>query len=266
MEIQIKVERPRWLRLPQRRSARFALLLVAALAVAVPAAWASDRFADVPTASPHHTDINRIADAGITGGCNPPLNNLYCPADAVRRDQMGSFIARSGGRVAWSHQNYFNGAIPEAGQGSGLANARALRSVTITTGGVAGEFQFVSLHAKVGIYTNTTAASYCPAGGCGWRIDLVDASAPAAVLDDAIWRPIGNSAGDTLSLEAVVRVPTATTKTFTLRQWYEGTFAASSFNSWSESLSAQTAPFGNSGGDVLSLSDAPTGGPSSAGR
>lgn len=95
MEIRIKVDRPRWLKVPRRRSAKLGVALLAALVVAVPAAWANHTFDDVSIFSPHHADVSTIARAGITLGCNPPANNLYCPADFVRRDQMGSFIART---------------------------------------------------------------------------------------------------------------------------------------------------------------------------
>ncbi len=40
-------------------------------------------------------DINAIADAGVTLGCNPPGNTRYCPSDLVKRDQMASFFARA---------------------------------------------------------------------------------------------------------------------------------------------------------------------------
>ncbi|MGH8936715.1 MAG: PQQ-dependent sugar dehydrogenase, partial [Acidimicrobiia bacterium] len=40
-------------------------------------------------------DINRLAAAGITFGCNPPDNDRYCPDDPVLRDQMASFLARA---------------------------------------------------------------------------------------------------------------------------------------------------------------------------
>ncbi len=39
--------------------------------------------------------INRLAAAGITRGCNPPANNLFCPDDAVTRGQMAAFLDRA---------------------------------------------------------------------------------------------------------------------------------------------------------------------------
>jgi parallel beta-helix repeat protein len=41
--------------------------------------------------------INALAASGITRGCNPPVNNRYCPHDQVRRDQMASFVGRAAG-------------------------------------------------------------------------------------------------------------------------------------------------------------------------
>jgi hypothetical protein len=40
-------------------------------------------------------DIEWIAARGITEGCNPPLNNEYCPDDRVSRGQMAAFIRRA---------------------------------------------------------------------------------------------------------------------------------------------------------------------------
>lgn len=39
-------------------------------------------------------DINRMAAAGITRGCNPPANDMYCPGDPVTRAQMATFMVR----------------------------------------------------------------------------------------------------------------------------------------------------------------------------
>ncbi|MDH5421299.1 MAG: GerMN domain-containing protein [Acidimicrobiia bacterium] len=43
----------------------------------------------------HEADIEAIADAGLTVGCNPPASDLYCPSDSVTRQQMASFIKRA---------------------------------------------------------------------------------------------------------------------------------------------------------------------------
>ena len=39
-------------------------------------------------------DINRLATAGITAGCNPPANDQYCPEAVVSREQMAAFLVR----------------------------------------------------------------------------------------------------------------------------------------------------------------------------
>ncbi len=39
--------------------------------------------------------INRVADAGITQGCNPPANDNYCPARTLSRGEMAGFLARA---------------------------------------------------------------------------------------------------------------------------------------------------------------------------
>ena len=41
------------------------------------------------------TDIEKLAAAGITTGCNPPTNNRYCPDDKVTRGQMAAFLVRA---------------------------------------------------------------------------------------------------------------------------------------------------------------------------
>ncbi len=50
-----------------------------------------DYFTDDET-SIHEGDINRVAQAGITGGCDA---NRYCPRSSVTRAQMASFLARA---------------------------------------------------------------------------------------------------------------------------------------------------------------------------
>lgn len=40
-------------------------------------------------------DIDRLAAAGVTRGCNPPLNTRFCPNDRVSRGQMAAFLHRA---------------------------------------------------------------------------------------------------------------------------------------------------------------------------
>ena len=45
-------------------------------------------------------DIDRLASAGITKGCNPPQNTEFCPDDRVTRGQMAAFLVRAMGYTA----------------------------------------------------------------------------------------------------------------------------------------------------------------------
>lgn len=58
-----------------------------------------DRFVDDDD-SIFEADIDRLAAAGVTLGCNPPDNDRFCPTDPVRRDQMASFLGRALGLTA----------------------------------------------------------------------------------------------------------------------------------------------------------------------
>jgi hypothetical protein len=40
-------------------------------------------------------DINRLAAADVTRGCNPPTNDEFCPDDVVTRGQMAAFLVRA---------------------------------------------------------------------------------------------------------------------------------------------------------------------------
>ena len=42
-------------------------------------------------------DINKLAEAGVTKGCNPPTNDRFCPNDPVTRGQMAAFLVRAFG-------------------------------------------------------------------------------------------------------------------------------------------------------------------------
>ncbi len=43
----------------------------------------------------HEANIEAIAGAGITNGCNPPLDDRYCPSRPVTRAEMAAFLVRA---------------------------------------------------------------------------------------------------------------------------------------------------------------------------
>jgi hypothetical protein len=55
---------------------------------------ATDFFVD-DNGNTFENDINAIAQAGITKGCNPPTNNRYCPDDVVTRAVMAALLRRA---------------------------------------------------------------------------------------------------------------------------------------------------------------------------
>lgn len=78
------------------RSRAFAWMFVVALLTGLMAltAVAASSFSD-DDGNVHEGNIEAIAAAGITRGCNPPVNDLYCPADRVTRGQMAAFLVRA---------------------------------------------------------------------------------------------------------------------------------------------------------------------------
>jgi hypothetical protein len=53
-----------------------------------------DRFAD-DNGSVFEEDIEALAAARITLGCNPPFSDRFCPEGTVTRAQMASFLVRA---------------------------------------------------------------------------------------------------------------------------------------------------------------------------
>jgi hypothetical protein len=55
-------------------------------------------FDDVPADSTFAQDIGKLATAGITLGCNPPVNDRFCPNDPITRGELAAFFHRGLGR------------------------------------------------------------------------------------------------------------------------------------------------------------------------
>jgi hypothetical protein len=156
MQIQIELARPRWLRLPRRWRTRVLASLAVAVVVAVPAAWASHTFADVPTDNPHHADVTAIRNAGITMGCSPGPPALYCPSDGVRRDQMASFMRRGFGQA--------NQKTTKESFTFGHGTHTTVLTLPITVPGAgSGATQFVKLDATMTVQT-ALAGTHPPFG------------------------------------------------------------------------------------------------------
>jgi hypothetical protein len=68
------------------------------LSAPVPDPAQPDRFVDDDD-SVHEEDIDKLASLDVTRGCNPPINDRFCPEDGVTRGQMAAFLNRAFGYV-----------------------------------------------------------------------------------------------------------------------------------------------------------------------
>ena len=74
-----------------------------------------DPFTDVGD-SVHIANINALAGAGVTRGCNPPVNDRFCPKDSITRGQLAAFLVRGLGLTDDGGGNQFtddNGSVFE---------------------------------------------------------------------------------------------------------------------------------------------------------
>jgi len=76
------------------RTRLFAVVMFLVVGLVAGTANASGFFTDDDD-SVHLRAIEAIADEGITKGCNPPVNDLFCPKATVTREQMATFLVRA---------------------------------------------------------------------------------------------------------------------------------------------------------------------------
>ncbi|MEA2001883.1 MAG: VanW family protein [Actinomycetota bacterium] len=79
--------------------------------------------------SVHEPAINTIAAAGITRGCNPPLNDEFCPDKPISRGEMASMLARAFGLTAAPV-----GSFTDLGESVHSADINAIAAAGITQG------------------------------------------------------------------------------------------------------------------------------------
>ncbi len=240
-------ERRRLRRIPMPRR-WWTRLLVAGSALAVivaPAAWANHQFTDVPTASPHHADISAIASVGITGGCAP---GLYCPGQAVTRDQMASFIRRG---------------LPRTGSAGTTADQTLTTTFadiaqdSLITGGTAGGGGFVVLlgsftvHGDVGTLPNSSRIEFrFVHDDTGFLSNVSEVSVDPSSVSNPSAAPMK---------QWVFTVPTGATETFSL-QARVASVGGGTITARSSLITLIYIPFGPSGtSSPLGTQGAPTG-------
>ena len=80
---------------PDNRKRLSVFVVALALLIATPlTVVAASGFTDVPDSNVFKADIQWLANAGVTKGCNPPANTEFCPSDNVTREQMAAFMHR----------------------------------------------------------------------------------------------------------------------------------------------------------------------------
>lgn len=238
---------PRGRRRLRRRTLIALVGLGAALVVAVPLAWASHQFTDVPDSNPFHGDITAISGAGVTGGktCVPPgAPPTYCPSEGITREAMAAFVHRGFGRVGSVQDGNFS------------LDGGAFVDIVVTTvsiGGVPGNTQFVKLDAALGAFTLS------PPDDVLYR--LVQDGVGAVTFNSGVTLgtagPGGAGAIGSGSMSIAVAVPTSTTQTFRLQALdFGNTGGIQAFGH----LTALTVPFGSTGGSTLGVSPSSGGG------
>ena len=87
---------------------------------------ATEDYFDDDDGQSHEADINKVAEAGITGGCG---ERRYCPTAPVMRDEMASFVSRAL-EFADTGEDFFN----DDGASMHEANINRFAAAGVTSG------------------------------------------------------------------------------------------------------------------------------------
>ncbi len=90
-----------------RRTLLLLLSTLLSIAIVAPVA-AAPSFTDVPDSSIFSNHIEWLARVGISEGCNPPVNDNFCPKAYVTRGQMAAFLVRGLGLTDNGGGNHFD--------------------------------------------------------------------------------------------------------------------------------------------------------------
>lgn len=188
------------------RNRLLVVLCLAAVAVAAPVS-AADRFADVSGNSTHADAIGEVADAGITVGCR---TDRFCPSDQVRREQMATFLARSGSRAS------FGTSVAELSSDNGYDGVPA--SVTVRSAAAGGGTSAVTLSGSVSVYADTTSGGNVSACPCEVEAFIYRAGdeqqGPSSFTQLPGTVASNGRASTSLPVDWVAEIPSGTSETF----------------------------------------------------
>jgi hypothetical protein len=88
----------------------------------------------------HEPNIEAIAAAGITKGCNPPDNDRFCPSQTVTRAEMAAFLVRAMGFEDFLVP--YRGTFPDVAEGQWYTGyVETLADLGVTTGYTDGTYR-----------------------------------------------------------------------------------------------------------------------------
>ena len=189
---------------PRIRNRLPVAVTLAAVAFAGPAS-AVDGFEDVSPNSAHAGAIGDVAEAGITTGCDV---GRFCPGDDVSREQMASFLARSGSRAE------FASSVAELSAANGYDGVPA--STTVRASGATGGVTRVTLSGSVSVYTEGAATSCpCEVEAFVYRASD-DAQGPSSWSQLPSTTTGSGRVATSLPVHWMVEIPSGSTETFHL--------------------------------------------------
>lgn len=242
--------RPKWLLV-------VGATMLAATAIGVPIALASDLFTDVPTNDPFHDDIGAIARAGITTGKTcivPGVPPTYCGTEVVTRQGMAAFMHRGFGRTTAASDSVLT---------FSSATDAALGSISLTPGlpasALAGAAGFIKVDATINVVADNTSG--CP---CVFWFQLKDNTSNLYIGDWYIGATVGAAIPEmSIPITAAYRVTGSAPRQITVVGHLEqGTGTADIY--WQ--ATASYFPFGSAGTDALGLAGSKHGGAKLTGK
>ena len=136
----------------------------------------------------HEPNIEAIAAAGITTGCNPPIGDQYCPGNPVSRAEMAAFLLRATGGA--DNLPAYRGTFPDVPAGQWYTGyAEKLAELGISTGYTDGTFRPAGpvTRAEMAIFITRTIGEEGNLTTSRGLFSDVPASAPYAAATERLY-------------------------------------------------------------------------------